>query len=403
MTSFRRGTVSALLALTLPLPLIGAASAAPATPSFPANTQPVPEPAPRLELPVPEGRYGVGTSSLHLTDTSRTDHWVPSSGAREVLVSMYYPARKGTGKPTARPYLTPEESQALLTKSSVGQMMPAGSAERVSATRTHARDRAVPVPGQRPLVVLSPGFELPRATMTALAEELASRGYVVASLDHAYESVAAAFPGKGVLPCVACVKMDGAERAEEWAVVPEGRSKDVSFVLDRLTGHQPVWKHSGMIDRKRIAMAGFSIGGNSAAQTMVDDRRVRAGFNLDGAFLAPVPESGLGGRPFMLLGEDQDQAKDQFWSWHRNWPRLDGWKRWITVTGSHHMTFTDAPTLADQIDGSPKLPGAPSGKRSTEIVRTYVTAFFDKHLRAKDRPVLDGPTPQNPEAIFHQN
>ncbi|MEO3978662.1 alpha/beta hydrolase [Streptomyces sp. CAU 1734] len=401
MTSLRRGTVTALLALTLPLPLMGTASAA-APAETPAAAPAAAQSAPRLELPAPGGRYAVGTSSLHLTDTGRTDHWVPSSGARDVLVSMYYPAREGTGKPTARPYITVEESRALLAGSSVGRMLPDGSAERVSATRTHARDRAVPVAGKRPLVVLSPGFELPRATMTILGEELASRGYVVASLDHPYESVATAVPGKGVLPCVACKAMAEAENLEAYAAVPRGRSKDVSFVLDRLTGRKPAWKHSRMIDRKRIGMAGFSIGGNSASQTMADDPRVRAGVNMDGSFLAPVPEAGIGGRPFMVLGEGHDHAKDEFWSWHKNWPRLDGWKRWLTVTGSHHMTFTDMPALADQIEGAPQVPGAPTGKRSSEIVRTYVTAFFDKHLRGKDRPVLDGPTQQNPDVVFHQ-
>ncbi len=39
-----------------------------------------------------------------------------------------------------------------------------------------------------PLIVLSPGFTMPRSTLTALAEDLASHGYVVAGVDHTYES-----------------------------------------------------------------------------------------------------------------------------------------------------------------------------------------------------------------------
>ncbi|WP_258341559.1 hypothetical protein [Saccharopolyspora gregorii] len=30
----------------------------------------------------------------------------------------------------------------------------------------------------------------------------------------------------------------------------------------------------------------------------------------------------------------------------------------------------------------------------------YVAAFLDRHLRGLPRPVLDGPTEQNPEALF---
>ena len=55
----------------------------------------------------------------------------------------------------------------------------------VAGTRTHARESARPRPGRYPLVVLSPGFTLHRHTQTGLAEDLASRGYAVASIDHA--------------------------------------------------------------------------------------------------------------------------------------------------------------------------------------------------------------------------
>lgn len=85
------------------------------------------------------------------------------------------------------------------------------------------------------------------------------------------------------------------------AEVARGRTEDVSFLLDRLTGGHPAWRHASMIDRLRVGMAGHSIGGDSAASTMAADRRVRAGGNMDGAFYAPVPATGLRGRPFMML------------------------------------------------------------------------------------------------------
>ncbi|MFJ4770237.1 alpha/beta hydrolase family protein [Streptomyces uncialis] len=400
MTRIRRGAVAALLLLALPLPLAGPANAAPTT-AVPTTGAARTAPVPPLELPAPTGKHAVGTSTFQLTDRSRTDHWVPSSGARKLLVSMHYPAREGTGKPAARPYMSAEESRLLLTRTGVGQLIPAEHADQVAATRTHARDRAVPARGKHPLVVLSPGFSLPRTSLTLLAEELASRGYVVASVDHPYESEATAYPGQGVLPCTSCRTLEEAGDIRAYAAVSVGRAKDVSFLLDRLTDNRPPWRHARMIDDRRIGMAGHSIGGNSAAQTMATDPRVRAGVNMDGSFIQEVPATGIGNRPFMLLGEGHDQAKDEFWSWHSNWPRLDGWKRWLTVDGSHHLSFVDGPALADGIPGAPQNPALP-GKRSAEITRGYVTAFFDRHLRGIARPVLDGPTPDNPEVVFHQ-
>ncbi|QIP85507.1 hypothetical protein GLX30_17340 [Streptomyces sp. Tu 2975] len=60
-------------------------------------------------------------------------------------------------------------------------------AATVSGVRTHACVDARPASGRFPLVLLSPGFSMPRSTLTALANDLASRGYVVAAVDHAHD------------------------------------------------------------------------------------------------------------------------------------------------------------------------------------------------------------------------
>jgi hypothetical protein len=38
-----------------------------------------------------------------------------------------------------------------------------------------------------------------------------------------------------------------------------------------------------------------------------------------------------------------------------------------------------------------------AGTRSTEIVRAYVGAFFDLHLRGRPQPLLERPDPRYPE------
>lgn len=97
-------------------------------------------------------------------------------------------------------YMTDAESKAFLDfERAQGVPIPADVPDDALArVRTHAAPDApaLPRPGGRPLVVLSPGFSLPRATLTGLAEDLASRGYVVAAVDHAYESAGTSFPGR---------------------------------------------------------------------------------------------------------------------------------------------------------------------------------------------------------------
>lgn len=392
----RRRTAAsiALLALLLPLPLAAAGTAAAAA-AQPVTASAAPDASVVLpELPRPTGGFAVGQETLHLVDRSRTDPWA-GSGPRELMVTMRYPAHRGTGGPV-RPWLTPEEARLLLADRKLDQTV---AVESLVGTKAHARSDARPVAGRYPLIVLSPGFTVPRATLTSLAEELASRGYVVAAVDHAYESSGTAFPGGRVLTCLACEKAHTEEGRKQ---VADNRARDASFLLDRLTGRHPAWHNAGLIDRSRIAMAGHSIGGSSAVAAMATDPRIRAGIDMDGGLFSPVPAGGLGGRPVMLLGSQDSRPGETGTgeeSWDSNWKRLDGWKRWITMDGSNHFTFTDWPTMSDQL-GLPPLSPLP-GARSVDLTRRYVGAFFDQHLKGVAQPLLDGPGPEAPEVRFH--
>ncbi|MCP2345602.1 alpha/beta hydrolase family protein [Nonomuraea roseoviolacea] len=336
-----------------------------------------------MALPAPTGPRPVGTVSLHLVDRGRPDPWVPTEKARELMVSLWYPAAKGGGATAA--YMTVEEAKALLE----GQKVTGTPAEAVSGIRTHAVTGARPAGrrGTLPLVVLSPGFTMPRSSLTALAEELASRGYVVAGIDHVHESFGTSLPGGRFADCAACEEQE----SDGWKFGDKAirsRQADVSFVLDHLLGRHPAWKGARLVDRSRVGMAGHSLGGASAPWTMLKDPRVRAGVNMDGTFFVPLPEQGLK-RPFMLMGagEVHEPGGEDF-TWDRDWARTTGWKRWITLEGGDHGSFTDYPLMTKQ-----------SG-REPEITRAYVAAFMDRNLRGEDEPLLDGPSGTFPEIRF---
>ncbi|MFI5649647.1 alpha/beta hydrolase family protein [Streptomyces anulatus] len=389
--------LSALAALATASPA-SASGPAPATALTPASASSAEPAAPTL--PHPTGPYATGRDTLFLTDHTRTDPWVPAAGPRQLLVSLNYPARPGTGGDPA-PYMTEEEARLMLAQRGLDGVPP----ELVSDTGTHARTAARPAPGRFPLVLLSPGFGTPRATLTGLAEELASRGYVVATADHPYESTGTQLPDGRVLTCAACDKVDAqpdqAARREVLADVSAGRADDFSFLLDRLTGPDPAWRHSRTIDPRRVGMAGHSIGGNAASSTMAADHRVDAGVNMDGTFFDPAPVRGLDGRPFLMLGTDPGHGPGTDESWDDAWARLDGFKRWLTVRDSGHFTFTDIPEIGEQL--GIEDPDAPlSAARSTTITRSYVTAFFDRSLRGRPARLLNGPTPANPEVLFQR-
>ncbi|GGU48054.1 alpha/beta hydrolase family protein [Streptomyces lavendofoliae] len=378
-----------------PATAVATPATAPAAGSAPAAARQAA--ATGLLLPELTGKAAVGRTTLHLVDRSRQDLWVPER-ARELMVDVFHPARS-TPRPPA-PYADPREARLLLEDVEVRDE---ALVRRLGATRAHSVVRARPQPGKHRLVLLSPGFGAPRFTLTTLAEDLASRGYVVALVDHAYESSGTVFPGGRVLTCVACRK---AETREDMRKATVNRAQDLSFVLDRLTGPRPAWPHASLIDRERVGAAGHSLGGAAAASVMAYDDRVRAGVNMDGTFGDPVPERGLGGRPFLLLGtgDAAHQPEGEDVTWDAAWRNLDGWKRWLAVTGTHHFTFSDLPALFEQLRlPYPGTQPTIRADRAIGLVRTYTAAFFDLHLRGTHRPVLDGPTAENPEVRFNHH
>ncbi|RBQ17540.1 alpha/beta hydrolase [Spongiactinospora rosea] len=365
--------------------VLAAGCAAPAPPRTVAATS-SPSPTGPPALPAPPGPHRVGSTTLHLKDASRSDPWVPEVKVRELMVTLWYPTEARTGK--RAPYMSARESELTLK----GKRVTGVPYDLLSRTRTNAFAGAEPAGRALPLVVLSPGFTMPRGTLTALAEGLAAAGYVVAGIDHTHENYATTFPDGRVAECVAC---DSDTDPGFGTKVVGVRAADVSFVLDRLTGPDARWK--GLVDRTKIAMVGQSIGGASAVAAMLADRRVRAGVDMDGTTYARIPKKGGLARPLLFLGSAGHRPGGRDNSWERDWKLLTGWKRWLVLPGADHQSFTDVPLFAGALGLG--APGETSAARSVEIARTYVLAFLDHHLRGTPQPLLDGPSPRYPEVL----
>ncbi|MFE1555195.1 alpha/beta hydrolase family protein [Streptomyces sp. NPDC058734] len=356
----------------------------------------VPEPPDTaMALPAPGVHRPVGRTVVHLEDAGRADPWVPGE-RRELMVSLWYPAVRPSGVPA--PYMTGQES-ALYVKANKAFLDANGvvlADDAFTRVVTHATVDAEPlrVPGGLPLVVLSPGFGMHRATLTGLAEELAGRGYLVAGIGHNHESTAITFPDGHTTTCDACGKAP-------WPEVGAVRARDVSFVLDRLTGQDgkgPVWQDGAPVDPDRIAMVGHSAGGFSTVPAMLSDPRVKAGVNMDGGFHV-LPDRPLD-RPLLMLGQPGRVPGGSDGSWQKTWDAATGWKRWLTVDGTQHLSFTDLAVLTKQL--GIRSFQALDGDRADAVTRAYVSAFVETHLGCRAAPLLDGPSQRYPEVRFHR-
>ncbi|MFC4337571.1 alpha/beta hydrolase [Salininema proteolyticum] len=339
---------------------------------------------PQLSLREPGGENRVGSTTLHLVDENRADPWVPEE-RRELMTTLWYPT-EGTGE--AASYMTVEESELFLARQLEGSPFDV-PLDLLAGVETNSVAGVEPSAGEGelPLVVLSPGYSFPRATLAGLGEELASRGYVVAAVGHNYEAPIS-FPGR-TTECLTCGNTDIKR-------VSDTRGEDLSFVLDELTGDDAVWEHAGVIDEERAMVGGHSVGGSGSHRAMSIDDRFDAGFNLDGTFFGLSPQKI--DRPFLLVGNDDQGFEDEDKSRYKAWKRLDGWKRWLRIDDTSHSAWTDLAPLREQAGlPSDHLPGA----YLDEMARVYLTAFADRHMKGEEAPIFDGPSEEWPEVEFH--
>jgi predicted dienelactone hydrolase len=346
-----------------------------------------------LSIPAPTGSHHVGATALYLKDTSRADPWVPSEPARKLMVTMFYPTAVDHG--TTIQYQTAAESEGFVAGKHVADYF---SPDSLSEVTTHAYLNAPPAgrPHSLPLIVLSPGYTEQRSALTSLAEDLASHGYVVVAIDHTYETYAIQFPDGRVATCATCAIDD--DPGTFFPKLFQVHAADVSFVLNELTGAHPAWSGSRLIDASRIGMSGHSAGGGAALTAMLHDSRIDAGVNMDGTTYDQLPDSGLS-RPFMFLGTQAEHSPGgQDLTWDHDFSRLTGWRRWLTVAGAVHISFTDYHTFADQVglDGG----ATTTGLRSIEITRRYNLAMFDRNLRHIPQPLLDAASSRYPEVTI---
>ena len=257
-----------VLALSLVLP-VAASTSPPATASGDFH----------LSLPAPTGQFGVGVRSEWVIDPDRIDS--ATNKPRALPVRVWYPAQRWTDGPSAR-YMSPLVT--TLVEGSLG--VPAG----VFEIDTHAIAGAHPRSHIKGVILASPGYGLPVATLTGLSIDLASRGYAVVAIDHPHDAAVVEAP-------------DGTPIANDIDATTAFEAKVVDFglVLDALPRLVPQAGRD-----TPIGIFGHSIGGAAAAERMRIDTRLDAGVNLDGSSRGAVVTEGLD-RPFgMMLSSIHD-------------------------------------------------------------------------------------------------
>jgi dienelactone hydrolase len=351
-------------------------------------------------LPTPTGPHAVGRCRFDIAD-GRVDPYARRPDTERVLpITAWYPADAADRSAPPAPYLP-------------GWWRPVSWCWglRARRVRTHARDGARPGAGRFPLVVLSPSAN-PALVHTALAEGLASHGYVVAAISHPHESLPwtayadrrprlmrpRSLGGALSTPGTRPYADDLAERA---AVVTT-KAADIAAVA-RAVQHASAGAPTLPVRHGPWAVIGHSFGGGAAVE-LATRGLPAAAVSLDGGlwrtadtasvtvpvlqlfaehpeFVDPIPEV-VARRSYasaVYAAADRATAVPAWHAVHTTSP--DGHA--ATVVGATHTSFCDWPLLAVR-SWSPArraLAGV-TGPRVHHAVSAAVRPFLDRHLRA---------------------
>ncbi|MBU2664816.1 alpha/beta hydrolase [Actinoplanes bogorensis] len=327
----------------------------------------------RLTLPRPTGPHRIGTVAQRLR----------GGNGRDVMASIWYPAADDGRRYPRAPWMPAASYHALFASVDL---------DAAEAPLTAGLLGAPPLPAGegRPVVVYSHGNNSCRAETTIVVQELASHGYVVATVDHTGDGYSE-FPGGQVTT------------PDDEEFNPWNSAYDVRALLDhlqRLRG--PL---GATIDMRRVGMYGWSKGATSTALVMNEDRRVRAGIGFDGE-MQSQPRPTTIDRPFMIMSAEFPRSTEE--SVEEFWQNLRGWRLNIQARGAAHSSYIDTqwliPQIAPLIGMTPEDYAAWCGTldpgRGVRIQQAYPLAFFDQHLRGRRQRLLEGPSRAFPEVTY---
>ncbi|MDH4062896.1 MAG: hypothetical protein OEW19_00740 [Acidobacteriota bacterium] len=404
----------------------GAPASAPAPqPGAPART-PV--------LPKPTGPFSVGTTSFRLIDSARPEPFSATDEKRQVEVIAWYPAVNGAPGQRA-PYLR----AGLIEGRTFASLMRQSDAafDYLGQIQTWSVLDAPPRTGDPfPVLVFSHGYVAVASSYTALLEDLASHGYAVLSIVHPFEAVASTRTDGRVV-----TMLDGQGQMHkgirdvlgEWAAEDETMAavtnagndterlrlmrrylnglpitgaaltrwvNDISLVLNRLPAlpRSPASHVASHLDLSRLGVFGHSMGGVTAAQFCVEDRRCRAGLNLDG-----VPQYGpmidaTTRKPFLMV---YSARKERLGASDVIYARTTRPYTRVAVADMLHLDFSDMVLWDGPLSGRPMFGERPPA-RAIEMTRQIVREYFDQQLRGQRSGLLSGRRPV-PGIRVHQS
>jgi len=311
------------------------------------------------------------------------DHFVLTTGERELLVEVWYPAdasaaaASAKGQPIAD--FVPDGPDRETMDALLAQLSPAGTIG--TRTQTASALAAPPAAGPWPLLLFSHCHNCLRFSSFSLAEHLASHGFVVAAPDHTGNTL---FDSDALL-------------GDEFLLT---RVDDLTAVLDALLTGDPSLpasiKDQELVDPTKVGAFGHSYGAATVGRLIQLDPRILAAMPIAAPVENPIfPGTKIAEitRPLLLVRADEDNSILQIGNnlINLNFMNANPPVWLLKVRDAGHWNFSDICGLTEDFNA-----GCGEGIRQTvadepftyldidvarRLASAYALAFFDLHLR----------------------
>ncbi|GFY41740.1 platelet-activating factor acetylhydrolase [Trichonephila inaurata madagascariensis] len=371
---------------------------------FPKKGKKVPR-----EIPKPSGSYNVGCTDI-----------MTGYSADGVFMRLFYPTlpTKNATSPVWLPHESYLKGYAMFFK-----MWPPlfckSFPKFVGDIHTPAAWDVPPLrlPGHRfPVIVFSHGLGACRTTYTTFCLEFASRGFIVAALEHRDYSACMSYyferqmstkdkktgdldsPPNLVKHWMLLKKVKSGkgefsirnqqvhQRAKECIAALDllhalHKGEQVDNIMD--TSHLPLNSFNDIFDMDRISIAGHSFGGATVITTMAKDKRFKAGLGLD-TWMVPLKEETSifqqVNQPMLFINMEKFQTKENL-RVMKLMESIDIQRIIITLKETVHLNQCDVPFLCDKT--MRKLFGAHSKLdrfTAMNLTTNLSNVFLSKHL-----------------------
>ena len=340
---------------------------------------------PDFVLPAVDGRVPVGVRSFSWLDEERSATGLPDGkGHREIGVQIWYPATGNKKEQTA--LYSPDIEKMFVA----GEELPAAKRNFVMAHKPLLNTATTSMPGADiaspesesgwPLILFSPGGNVSRHWQTALAERVASHGFVFVSISHPFSTIDVA-------------RKSGFSMSIDWglddedakaAAMADNRladilAEDAAFVLEQIRGlvdHDASFATA--IDLDETGIAGHSRGGKTVGRACSSYRVFKACLVIDN--IGPARERKTGIRvPFLTLRSPW--SEDRIAELHDYLGRTGSVSYDVELADTNHFTCTDLPLFMPdlRIAGIDPVDGI-------DACATILADFFDAYLRRHISP-----------------